>query len=108
MTETFVTDHMIILIQTLQSAPHMSAPTLQRPVDQTAASFSITQEKGGRSFNHAQCMRQLQNLPMPFAHSSDHEVTRTSHTPQGAEDNHHFLFCWALLSLLIFFFSHVP
>ena len=37
MTKTFVTGHMISLIQILQSAPHMSAPALQRTVDQTAA-----------------------------------------------------------------------
>ena len=37
MTETFVTEHMISLIQILQSAPHMSAPALQGTVDQTAA-----------------------------------------------------------------------
>ena len=45
MSEKFVTDHMIIPIQTLQSAPHMSAPALQRTVDQTSALFSVWEQR---------------------------------------------------------------
>ena len=45
MTETFVTGHMISLIQNLQSAPHMSAPALQRTVDQTAAPFGVWEQR---------------------------------------------------------------